>query len=448
MKSKSLFNNSLLLYFLLLIAGAAYYLLSYQTTRENFTQVVILFTILFAMHFIAYKIFSLTHFRQLLVAGIFFRLLLLFSIPNLSDDVYRFIWDGRLAANGINPFSHLPAEIMQMQPVAGLTKELFEKLNSPNYYSIYPPVMQGIFWIVGKLSPINVFDSIILLKCSIVMFDLATFYLLIQLLKILSLSKQLSLLYILNPLVITELTGNVHFDSVMICFLLFAFLLLLQQRLHFSAVLFGLSVASKFVPVIFFPLLIRKLGWKKGLRYTTISGLTTLAMFTFMLDTATVQHLLKSINLFFRNFEFNGSIYYVVRWIGEKIMGYNIIAWSGPALSLIAISLIFFISFRKKIIGKQLFFFKALFIVTIWYLFATTIHPWYICLIVALSVFTPYRFAIIWSFAVVLSYAAYQTIPVQENLWLIAAEYIFVLGYAVWEMKKNDKIRYMGGSIN
>ncbi len=73
----------------------------------------------------------------------------------------------------------------------------------------------------------------------------------------------------------------------------------------------------------------------------------------------------------------------------------------------------------------------ALFIITTWFLFSTTVHPWYICLPVALAVFTRYRYPIIWSFTATLSYAAYQTNPVHENLWLVGAGYVFMIGYAI-----------------
>jgi hypothetical protein len=55
---------------------------------------------------------------------------------------------------------------------------------------------------------------------------------------------------------------------------------------------------------------------------------------------------------------------------------------------------------------------------------------------VALVVFTPFRYAFIWSFTATLSYAAYQYNPVQENLWLIGGGYVVVFTYALWELKK------------
>ena len=437
MENKQQSGKYLLLYFLLFVSGVAYYFLGYQAARENFVQVFSLYTILFTAYFFFYKFFSITHFKYLLIAGVVFRLLLLFSVPNLSDDVYRFIWDGRLAANGINPFSYLPTEIMQMPPITGITKELFSLLNSQGHYTIYPPVLQGIFWLAAKLFPVNVFAAIVFLKCIIVLFEVSTFLLLVQLLKKLSLSKHLSLLYILNPLVITELTGNVHFDGVMIFFVLLAFLFLLKNNWQGSAISLGMGVATKLLPVLFLPFLVNRLGWKKGSLYSLIAVVTTLILFAFIFDVATVKHLLNSIDLFIRKFEFNASVYYVVRYIGTLIKGYNIIAVAGPFLILLSVLIIFIISFRNKNIGWQIFFNKALFIITTWFLFSTTVHPWYICLPVALAVFTPFRYAIIWSFTAILSYAAYQSNPVHENLWLVGVGYIFMVGYAWWELKKN-----------
>ena len=433
-------QKPLLLYFLLLLSGIVYFWLGYQTARENFLQVILLFTFLFAVYFVTVKFFSIIYFKQLLIAGILFRIMLLFSLPNLSDDVYRFIWDGRLAVNGINPFRYLPAEILHMPPVTGITKELFGQLNSPNYYTIYPPVLQGIFWLTAKLFPVNVFASIVFMKCIIVLVELGNVFLLIKLLKKLSLPKHLSLLYFLNPLVIAELTGNVHFEGLMIFFVLLAFFLLLHNNLTGSAISLGLGIATKLVPVLFITLFVNRLGWKKGLLFSLVAMITTVVLFAVVFDLATTQHLLQSVDLFIRRFEFNASIYYIIRWIGTMVKGYNIIAVAGPLLYSIAAGIILFLSFRNKKNSGLSLFGKALFIITIWYLFSTTVHPWYVCLPVALAVFTPYRYAMIWSFTSILSYAAYQFTPVQETLWLIGVGYIIMIGYALWELKKKQTL--------
>jgi hypothetical protein len=88
---------------------------------------------------------------------------------------------------------------------------------------------------------------------------------------------------------------------------------------------------------------------------------------------------------------------------------------------------------------------KMLFILTFYYLMATIVHPWYISVILALAVFTPYRFPMVWSAMLGLTYYAYSTMPYQENLWLVAVEYIVVLACLFGELRnfaqsKNTKI--------
>ncbi len=432
-------RNNLLLYLLLGICAFCYYWLCYQTNRQDFLQVFILFTSLFAAYYFLIKLWSVSHFKLLLIAGIFFRLLLLFSVPSLSDDVYRFIWDGRLMANGINPYNHLPAELMQLSPIPGITKDLYHQLNSPSYYTIYPPVLQTIFWFTAKAFPDDIFGAIVCMKTIILAAETGTVLLLPLVLNRLQLPKHFSLLYALNPLVIAELTGNVHFDAVMIFFLMLAFLLLLHKKVSLSAMFLGLSISSKLIPVVFIPLIIKKLGWKQGLIYSVISGFVTIVLFAFIIDKATIFHFLESINLFISHFEFNAGLYYIIRWLGTLITGYNIIAFAGPLLSVTGAVIIFVISFRDNEISERQFFKKALFIITVYYLFATTVHPWYISMPVMIAACTAYRYAIVWSYLVTLSYFAYHSSPVKENLWLVALSYLVMLSFAAREIGMHRK---------
>jgi hypothetical protein len=73
--------------------------------------------------------------------------------------------------------------------------------------------------------------------------------------------------------------------------------------------------------------------------------------------------------------------------------------------------------------------------------FATTVHPWYLCALVAFSVFTPYRFPIVWSAVVILSYYTYITTDYAENMWLVSLEYLIVYAYLAYELWKNDFFR-------
>ena len=136
-------------------------------------------------------------------------------VPNLSDDYLRFIWDGRLLAHGYNPYLYLPTQLVHtaLGSSAGLTDSLFQGLNSPRYFTVYPPLNQAFFGLAAWLFPTNLLGTIISLRIPILLADLGSIYLLAKLLRRFGKNPNLSLLYGLNPLVILELTGNLHFEA-------------------------------------------------------------------------------------------------------------------------------------------------------------------------------------------------------------------------------------------
>ncbi|MDP4665122.1 MAG: mannosyltransferase, partial [Flavobacteriaceae bacterium] len=69
---------------------------------------------------------------------------------------------------------------------------------------------------------------------------------------------------------------------------------------------------------------------------------------------------------------------------------------------------------------------------------ATTVHPWYLALPLLLSLFTAYRFMILWSLTIVLSYTAYSQPIVHEIPWVLALEYLPVFGLLVWELRRSQ----------
>ena len=148
---------------------------------------------------------------------------------------------------------------------------------------------------------------------------------------------------------------------------------------------------------------------------------------------------METLTLWFQDFEFNASMYYIFRWIGFKIVGWNMIATIGKILPLLIILSILLLTFFKKNRSTPQLVTTLLFGVSIYFVFSTTVHPWYIASPLLLSVFTKYKFATIWSFFVMLSYGAYSNDITTENLWLVALEYLAVIGFFVWEVNKFRK---------
>ncbi|MEM9929750.1 MAG: polyprenol phosphomannose-dependent alpha 1,6 mannosyltransferase MptB, partial [Bacteroidota bacterium] len=192
--------------------------------------------------------------------GLAVRLALVFAFPTLSDDIYRFIWDGQLIRSGINPFAQLPAFYLEAgNQVDGLSDQLYGLLNSPEYYTIYPPVAQGTFSLAVWLSPNSWYGASVVMKLILLLFELGSAWLILRILRHYKLPKTRLFWYWLNPLIIIEIVGNIHFEGAMICFLLLALWCMLRSRWVYAGVAMALSVASKLLPLLLLPFLVKRL---------------------------------------------------------------------------------------------------------------------------------------------------------------------------------------------
>ena len=203
--------------------------LGYFVQQSDFSLIFPLYVLFFACYFFVFSksasqgdgIENQKTITFFIFGGILLRLLLLVSFPGLSDDVYRFIWDGRLIVNGYNPFLHLPTHYIENNiAIAGITPELFDELNSQEYFTIYPPVPQMIFSAAAWISPESWIGSIIVIRSFLIACEIGSIFFIKKLLDRFQLPAENVLLYALNPLIIIELCGNLHLEATMIFFLL------------------------------------------------------------------------------------------------------------------------------------------------------------------------------------------------------------------------------------
>jgi len=419
-----------------------YYSFAYNLERTEYVKLISLYLILFFFFFKIIRL-KLESTKILTWFSFGFRVIFLFAIPNLSQDFYRFIWDGRMILEGFNPYLNTPEFfISRMDFPVNQAQILYDGMGILNgsHFTNYPPLKQLCFVIVNVFSKQSVLGSILGLRFLIIAADFGTLFFGKKLLKRLKLPEKNIFLYLLNPFIIIELTGNLHFEGVMIFFLVWSLYLLDIGRWRFAALVLALSISVKLIPLIFLPLFFQKLGWRKSMVFYGIIGVVTILLFTPFYSTQFLLNYTETVGLWFQNFEFNGSLYLILREIGYLFRGYNEIALIGTYTAVFVFIIIVSMSLFRKNNQMVSLITGMLLALSIYYFTATTVHPWYVATLLFLCIFTSYKFPLVWSLTIILSYLSYINIgnaEKTENIWVIALEYLLVYGVFMWELFVN-----------
>ncbi|MFY0603791.1 MAG: mannosyltransferase [Flavobacteriaceae bacterium] len=453
----------------IIISIVLYFIFAYDVDRTNFFHLSFVYFSLF-IPFLYFIKKERLNFPFLVGIAILFRLVFLFAIPNLSQDFYRFIWDGRMIFEGLNPYISLPETFIRERsfPIPQAV-DLYAGMGAMNgsHYTNYPPVNQLCFLITALFSGKSILGAVIVLRLQIILADIGIIYFGKKILEKLNLPIHHIFLYALNPFIIIEMTGNLHFESVMLFFLMWSIYLLFQKKWLWAAVLLGISVSVKLIPLLFLPLFFQWFtkksviannvtqshldkeitsshtprndnmflkGFGKLFIFSAIVILTNVILFLPFLSSELISSYTNSVGLWFRNFEFNASIYYIAREVGYCFRGWNEIAIIGKVMPILTVLFLVIITFFRKNKTPQQLLTALLFGLSFYYFTTTTMHPWYLATLLLLSVFTKYRFPLVWSIVMILSYQAYANNPWQENLWLLGIEYLIVYGFMIWEI--------------
>ena len=433
---------------LILASSLLYFAFGYELVR---TDLVKLFALFAALFFFCFKLiqFEKWNFKFLLFAGIVFRLVFLLATPNLSQDFYRFIWDGQLLLNGINPYIHLPDELIaQGELVISNAQQLHQGMGelSARHYSNYPPLNQFLFGIGAYFGSQNILGTIIAIRLIIILADIGIFYFGRKLLKKLNRSPHLIFWYFLNPLIIIELAGNLHFEGVMLFFFIWSVYLLSIHKWLWAAVIYAFSISMKLIPLMFLPLFLKHFGFKKSLQFYFIIGVVSLALLFPLYSSEFIDNYRETVGLWFTNFEFNASIYNIVKKIAIQfeVKPWELIKSYGKITPYITIAVVLLVTFLRKNQNIQVLLGSMLIILSSYYFLSTTVHPWYIIFLILLTIYTDMRFPLFWSATVILSYAAYSNTDNTENLVLLFFEYFIVFGFLAYEILrlKGSKILF------
>ena len=379
------------------------------------------------------------------------RLISLLPLPLLSDDYFRFLWDGELWLAGYHPLDFIPEESpstflsKSLFTPNNVNKELLANMNSSGYYTVYPPLSQLVFAFAAWMGD-SIQEGVTWIKAVLVLGEIIVLSLLYDLDK--HENKAGFVAYAILPLAIIELAGNVHFEGLAALGVLISILGFRQNKPWLSGFGLAFGIGVKLVPALVGPaLLIAWLKKPKADQNRLQHDLNFISSILFLVSTlifsaiffipffvtADLSGFGESLNLYFQKFEFNGSLYVLASALGEWYKGWNWIAVIGPSLSILSmlsiLTLAFVRGWKKLDLATTLLFSFGIYI-----LCATTVHPWYAIYLVALAPLTTYKWPYLLGFTVFLSYLAYGTEDVVVPIWATILEYGSVIGMLVYEL--------------
>ncbi|WP_158530574.1 glycosyltransferase 87 family protein [Algoriphagus yeomjeoni] len=378
--------------------------------------------------------------KLIFIGGLLVRLSILLAVPKWSDDYPRFLWDGEMLKISQNPYLETPENLIKNNPESAnpYLENLFELMNSPGYFSVYPPLNQGIFYLAAIIGGQDVLTGIVVLRSVLIFGEIGVFFLLLKLFDHFKLDRKKVILYWLNPLVIMEITGNLHFEGLVLLLLLASLFTLCEQQNGLSGGFWGLAIGMKLLPLMLIPSFFSFEKTGKFKSFWIGSALALIVSFGWLLIDNSWIHFLQSIKLYQGKFEFNASIYYIIREMGFWIKGYNIIGEVTPILSVITLLGILYFSWKRMPKNMHQLVDLWVLIYLFYLVLQPVVHPWYLIPGFGLSLFTNRKAFLIWTFLVILSYQAYSDPNYQENPIFLFVEYSILALAVYWDYFKTN----------
>ncbi|MCH9031856.1 MAG: DUF2029 domain-containing protein [candidate division Zixibacteria bacterium] len=430
-----------LLTVLLVAQCVIYFLITQPGEKGARVHEIILFSLILAALWIGSfwlidrarrKALRLRLFWIAIVAGAIFRITLLFGSTGedlLSDDVYRYIWDGKLTAHGINPFAQ-PANDPSLFHM--WDNAIAPNVNHPYLPTIYPPASQALFlvsyWIDG--------DSFLGFKALSGLFDVLTLLALFSLLQSFKLRREWSLIYWLCPLILIEFSFSAHHDILALPFLIMGIVAIKEKRPVSAGILLAVATLIKFLVALTIPALFFALSKDSRLRFTLAAIATATVFYLPYLFVLKPPALFGSLTTYLSGWTYNSSIHKLLEMAFSSAAAKII-----SAVSLVALVLTISISVKDK-------FKAALLSLTAYICLTTTLFPWYLIILTPfLLIFRSSAYLALISL-IFLSYwgmiSFYETAMWYDNMYLRTLMYSPFYILLIWGWRENRMGRQSG----
>ncbi len=344
--------------------------------------------------------------------AVLFRLTLFISEPSLSEDIYRYQWDGNIVNEGINPYKYVPGS----SELVELRGPRYEMINHKEIGTPYGPLAIMVFSTAERIN-----QSVYFMKVPFVLFDCLSIILLLRMLALSGAAKSNVIFYAWNPLVVVEIAGSGHSDSLGILLMLSMLYLIQRGKYLGAAVGFAFAFMAKYFALLFLPAVLKY--FRKG-EWAVIPLFLLSGYFYF--GEHLESHVLNLMqvgsdwrfndSLFSLMFLLTGSLYFSKTLVIGTMMALSVIVWR---------------SGRSILENAMIMICGAM-------LLTTTLHPWYLLWIVPFLCFSPNRAWLSLTALTMLSYHVlirYQAEGVWvESLWIKLIIYIpfYLLLFGDW----------------
>ena len=342
--------------------------------------------------------------------GLIARFIFLWHPP--GNDIYRYIWEGYIQNQGINPYVLAPSDSGLADLAAGEINQIWQQINHPDLSAAYPPFILLLFRFIAVFS-----REPIIFKAVMAVFDIGVMIILMLMIRQQSIHPSRLLLYAANPLVLVYIAGEGHLDVVQLFFLCLALYLVVCNKYCVSGFLMlGLAVVSKYFAILALPFLLNSEN-----RLKAIAVLIPIVLYFPFIGGG--SDIFKSLTTFASQYHYNDSLAMLLRFLWRD--GAIFLTVSGLAVSLGWIYL--FVHDRLRSVYLA---FGCLL------LFLPTLHPWYLVLLVPFLVFYPSRawlylnVGVVFTFPVIAVESA--TGVFQEIPWLKLFEYVPFYTLLAW----------------
>ncbi len=343
----------------------------------------------------------------IVLGALAFRLVLLPRAPALSDDIYRYQWEGRVERSGLNPYTVYPA----LPGLARLQDPAHPLKTGPTVSTLYPPLSEMVFAAVRTVPGY---------KRLFMGLDLVTIGVLLALLAALNQSLHRVLIYAWNPGVIVAFALSGHHDSLAIVALLLACLFIIQRQPKLGISFLALSCLAKFFAGLLLPIFLKR---GRAVSAAIFAGIMALAYLPYA---GAGRRLFQGLSDFAAGWEGNDSLFRLLRLAG------NSKAQAGLIAAVIVLGLVV-VSLRQRLEPLR----AGLFLIAALLFLSPNAFPWYFTWMIPFLCFYPEPPLLLMGVTCVLGYApvvAYTAgQPYRDSPFILALEYAPVYVWLAWE---------------